>query len=194
MRTKAQGLLNGAKWVEEVYGREGLRDVLRACSPEVRERYTSVIAIDWHPIEEFVEFVCAAERVLGGEHCHGRIAEEIGAAGARANMKGTLIRLALWISRPEALIRRAAGLWRQFNDDGFFKLTEIGESRAHFELTGLKTMERPFCAVITGWCREVGIAVGAVAPLAKHVECKGAGGRRCTWEVRYARVAARLAG
>lgn len=194
MRTKAQGLLNGARWVEETYGREGLRDVLQACSPAVRDRFTSVIAIDWHPVSEFVEFVCAAERVLGGAQSRGRVAEEIGAAGARANMKGTLIRLVAWITRPHALIGRAASLWRQFNDDGFFHLVEIGENRALLELAGLETMDRAYCSVITGWCRQVGHAVGAVAPLAKHVECKGAGAKRCVWEVRYARILSQMAG
>jgi hypothetical protein len=192
LRTKAQGLLNGARWIEQEYGHEALRDVLHACSPAVRDRYTSVIAINWHPVEEFIEFVCVAERVLGVCKPRGRIAEEIGAAGARANTKGTLIRLAAWIARPETLIRRAAGMWRQFNDQGLFKLVEIGDSRACLELTGLPAMDRAYCAVITGWCREVGIAVGAVAPLARHVECKTQGGNRCLWEVRYARIGARI--
>ena len=39
MQVKAQGLLNAAKWIEEEYGRDALRDVLHSCSQEVRERY-----------------------------------------------------------------------------------------------------------------------------------------------------------
>jgi hypothetical protein len=188
LQIKAQGLLNAAKWIEAEYGRDGLRDVLHACSPAVRDRYTSVIAIDWHPVEEFTELVSCAERVLGGGHTPGRIAESIGAAGARANMKSTLVRLAAWVSRPEALMQRATGLWRQFNDDGLMEMREVGDHHAVLELTGLTGVDPLFCAVITGWCREVGLLIGAIAPIAKHVECKHRAGARCVWEVRYARV------
>ena len=188
MQIKAQGLLNAAKWIEEEYGRDALREVLHACSAGVRERYTSIIAIDWHPAEEFIEFVQQAEKILGAGHAQGRIAEAIGAAGARANMKGTLVRIAMWISRPEALMQRAAGLWRQFNDDGHMELKHLGEKLARFELARIKGLDPIFCAVVTGWCREVAIAVGAVAPQAKHVACVWRGEAVCAWEVRFARV------
>jgi hypothetical protein len=188
LQIKAQGLLNAAKWVEEEYGRDTLAEVLRACGAPVRERYTSVIAIDWHPAEEFIEFVQHAERILGAGHTHGRIAEAIGAAGAKANMKGTLVRIAAWISRHEALMKRAAGLWRQFNDEGQMELKELGDNVARFELGKIKGLDPAFCAVVTGWCREVALAVGAVAPQAKHVECVWRTGGTCAWEVRFARI------
>jgi hypothetical protein len=188
VRVKAQGLLNAAKWIDETYGREGLRDVLHACGPAVRERYTGVIAIDWHPVEELIEFVDAAERTVGRDRGAGRVAEGIGAAGARANMKGTLVRIAVWITRPEALMKRATGLWRQFNDEGNMALLHIDDHVARLELTGIKAPNGLFCAVLTGWCREVGNAVRAVTPVARHVDCPARGDARCVWEVRYARI------
>lgn len=188
MQIKAQGLLNAAKWIEEEYGRDGLRDVLQACSPAVRDRYTEVTAINWHPVEEFLEFVDAAEKTFRGNQAQGKIADLIGAAGARANMKGTLVRLGIWITRPEALMKRCAGLWRQFNDEGLMSLVTVEEHVARLELTGVKRTYPLFCAVINGWCREVGVAVRAISPVSKHIECKGRGDARCIWEVRYARV------
>jgi hypothetical protein len=188
LRIKAQGLLNAAKWVEGEHGREGLRDVLQACSPAVRERYTSVIPIDWHPVEELVDFVRAAERVLSAGRASGRVAEAIGAAGARANMKGITVRIAVWMARPEQLVARAAGVWRQFNDEGSMDLIEVGENLGRFELKGVKLEDALFCAVLTGWFREIAAGVGAISPLARHIECKARGGARCVWEVRYARV------
>jgi hypothetical protein len=188
LQIKAQGLLNAAKWVEDEYGRETLQEVLHACSAPVRDRYTSVIAIDWHPAQEFIEFVRHAERIVGGGHSHGRIAEAIGAAGAKANMKGTLVRIAVWITRPEALMKRAAGLWRQFNDEGHMEMKELGDNTARFELGRIEGLDGVFCSVVTGWCREVALAVGAVAAQAKHVDCVWRGGAVCTWELRFARV------
>jgi hypothetical protein len=188
VQIKAQGLLNAAKWIEQEYGRDTLREVLRACSAPVRERYPSLIAIDWHPASEFIEFVQQAERIIGGGQAHGRIAEAIGAAGAKANMRGTLVRIAVWISRPEALMKRAAGLWRQFNDEGQMELKHLGDNVARFELGKIEGLDPAFCAVVTGWCREVALAVGAVAPQAKHVDCVWRTGAICAWEVRFARV------
>ena len=188
MRIKAQGLINAAKWVEAEYGRDALAEVLRACSPAVRDRYTSVIAIDWHPAEEFIEFVRIAEQTLAPGGTPGRIAEAMGAAGARANMKTTLVRIAAWITRPEALMKRAAGLWRQFNSEGLMELKELGESRARFELGKIAGLDPTFCAVVTGWCREVAHAVGAIKPQARHTTCVWRGEAVCAWEVRFARV------
>jgi hypothetical protein len=190
LQIKAQGLLNAAKWIQDEYGDAALRDVLHACTQGVRDRYTSAIAINWHPADEFIEFVRSAESILGAGASHGRIAEAIGAAGARANMKGTLVRLAMWIGRPDDLMKRAASLWRQFNDEGRMELTEVTESLARFELVDVNGLDAAFCSVVTGWCREVAIAVGAPSPHAKHVECKWRGEARCVWEVRYARVSA----
>jgi hypothetical protein len=154
----------------------------------VRDRYTSVIAIDWHPVGEFIEFVQHAERILGAGHSRGRIADAIGAAGAKANMKGTVVRIAAWIARPEALMKRAAGLWRQFNDEGEMELKELGENVARFELRRAPVLDPVFCAVINGWCREVALGVGAIAPLSKHVSCASRGDALCAWEIRFART------
>jgi hypothetical protein len=148
LQIKAQGLLNAARWIEEEYGRETHGEVLQACSAPLCDRYTSVIAIDWHPVGEF----------------------------------------AAWIARPEALMKRAAGLWRQFNDEGEMELKELGESLARFELRGVPSIDPMFCAVINGWCREVALAVGAVAPQSKHVSCVSRGEALCAWELRFART------
>ena len=99
MQIKAQGLLNAAKFIEAEYGRDALGAVVRACSEPVRDRYISAIAINWHPIEEFLEFVQTADKILGDGK--GKLIVEIGAAGARANMKGIAVRIAFYIAQPD---------------------------------------------------------------------------------------------
>jgi hypothetical protein len=185
LNIKAQGLLNAAKWIEEEYGATALTDVIRACPEPVRERYVSAIAINWHPMSEFVEFLETAERVLG--HNDGKIAEQIGAAGARANMKGVIIRFAFYVARPEYLLQRVARLWHQFNDEGEMSLLDITDSLVRVEVKGVSTPHWLFCCVLTGWCREVATAVDMPSSNAKHVECVTRGGKRCIWDVRGAR-------
>jgi hypothetical protein len=179
-------MLNAAKWIEESYGQSALRDVIRACSPAVRERYTSAIAINWHPVEELIELLTVADTTLG--RGDGKVAEEIGAAGARANMKGVVIRFAFYVTKPELLMRRAAGLWRQFNDHGKMILVAIDDTSVKLEVTGVPDPNWLFCCVITGWCREVANAMGMRAARARHTRCRARGDERCLWDTHGTRI------
>ena len=183
MQIKAQGLLNAAKYIEAEYGRDALGAVIRACSEQVRDRYISAIAINWHPLEEFLEFVQTADKILG--HGKGRLVEEIGAAGARANMKGIVVRVAFYMAQPEFFLRRVAGLWRQFNDEGEMLAHAIGERSGAMEVRGIEKPSAVFCLVLTGWIREVATALGIQNPVARHTECRTRGDARCYWEVRW---------
>jgi len=181
VRVKAQGLLNAVKWIEAEYGRKALDQVLAGCSPPVRERCATAIAINWHPMQELVELLQSAEHVLGTGN--GRVAERIGEAGARANLKGVLIRMAFWVANPEFLMRRVAGLWRRFNDEGEMIMLHVAEDVRRFEVTGVSTPNWLFCCTITGWGTVTTEAAGVVDPIARHVECRARGASRCLWQV-----------
>jgi hypothetical protein len=182
MNVKAQGLLNAAKYIEETFGRDALADVLRRCSPAVRETYMTSIAINWHPVEELCEFVDVAEALLGGGN--GRLAQDIGAAGARANMKGLLLRIALYWGKPEYMMKRIVGAWRQFNDEGTMELLRMGDSDAIIEVRDIIKPQATLCRILIGWCVEIAIGLGGRLVTASHPECRALGGKRCIWEVR----------
>jgi hypothetical protein len=181
MKVKAQGLLNAAKYIEETYGRNALGEVLRACSPAVRETYTSSIAINWHELEELCEFVDVASAKLGDGG--SSMAEAIGAAGARANLKGVLNRVAFYAAKPTFLMTRVASMWSQFNDEGSMTVVEMTGERATLEVKGVKQPRATFCNVLTGWAMEVTRGMGAEGVSARHPHCRARGGTRCIWEV-----------
>jgi hypothetical protein len=183
VQIKAQGLLNAAKWIEEEYGRDSLGLVVRACSPEVRERYMSAIAINWHPMEELVEFVETADRMLG--RGNGKLAENIGAAGARANMKGVVARMALYLAQPQFFIRRVAGLRSQFNDEGEMLVNHLDDRYGQLEIRGVTTPHPIFCGVLTGWIRELATGMGIITPAVRHTQCVCRGEGHCYWDVRW---------
>jgi hypothetical protein len=191
LNVKAQGLLNAAKWIEEQYGQEALRDVVRACSPELRDRYISAIAINWHPVSELIELLETADRLLG--RGDGKIAEEIGAAGARSNMKGVFVRLLFYVGRPEFLMRRIAQLWRQYNDQGEMILASFDDFTSTLEVSGVPHPNWHFCCTITGWSREVALAMGAVNPSVRHTDCRSRGAEKCIWHLRWTMSATDLA-
>jgi hypothetical protein len=183
VQVKAQGLLNAAKYIEDEYGRDALGAVIRACSPEVRDRYTSAIAINWHPMEELVELVQRADELLG--RGNGKVAEAVGAAGARANMRGLVVRIATYLAQPQFFMRRVAGLWQQFNDEGEMLVRSLGDKCSVLEIRGLSAPHPIFCAILTGWVREVGRGIGIHEPMVRHAECRCRGDARCTYEVRW---------
>ncbi len=182
MQVKAQGLLHAAMHIEETYGRDVLVSVLRATSPPVRETYTSAIAINWHTVEEQCEFVDVAEAQLGNRS--GKLAKAIGAAGARASLKGVILQVALYLTKPAFLMSRFAGMWRQFNDEGSLDLLNMTTARATIELRGIKKPMATLCQVVTGWIDEVTHTLGFEVTFVQHTECRARGNARCIWEVK----------
>jgi hypothetical protein len=186
MQVKAQGLFHAARYIESQYGQDGLRDVLRACSDPVRERYTSASSLDWHPVEELIELVQRADEMLA--HGHGKLAEHAGAEAARAHTRG-LFRFVAHVATPEFLMRRIAGTWRQLNDAGSLELLDIDDHACEIEVKDIPDPHPIFCSILTGWIRELTRAVGRVSPLVKHKQCRAKGATRCLWDAKWSGVA-----
>jgi hypothetical protein len=183
VNVKAQAILNGVAWVREKYGAQGLETVLGACTPAVRERCSSAIAINWHPHEELAEFLGVADRIFG--HGDGVIAEAIGASAARANLRHLALRLAFFLARPPFLMRRVAGVWRQFNEEGEMLVQSFRDGAMDAELVEISRPEWIICCSVTGWLYEAGVATGMKQLVATHPECRARAGARCIWHLRW---------
>jgi hypothetical protein len=179
MNVKLQGLFNAAEFIEQRYGPQELAAVFQACSPQVRDRHATGIAIEWHPMGELVEFLRVADERLGTGD--GEIAIEAGAAAARKNLRGAFTKALLWIARPDFLLKRIAALWSQFNDEGAMRATTVSDGLIEIEVTGVSTPDFLFCCVLTGWIREVGHSAGRPQARVSHVQCRGRGDARCLW-------------
>ncbi len=177
-------MLNAARYVEETYGADALREILAACSPAVRERCATGIAITWIPLEEFIEFL----RAVAVKIPDPLIGEKLGAAGARANTRGVMLRIGMLLARPENVLRRAASMWRQFNDEGDLSLGKAEKNSVHIVISGTPRTPRIFCDTVTGWARELVISAGGRNAAATHVECRSSGDARCVWIARWSGI------
>jgi hypothetical protein len=182
VNVKAQALLNGAAWARERFGDAELSRVLSGCSAAVRERVATGNAIAWHPVAELDEFLTAVDRTLG--RGDGKLAEAAGAAAARVNLRRMGLRIAFFLARPEFIMRRVAGVWRQYNDAGQMRVLEFANGRMVAELVGVTTPSWAFCCSITGWLAEAALAAGLKRTIVHHVECRSRGGGRCVWNLR----------
>ena len=183
MNVKAQGLLNAAAWVSEKFGLDVLPRVLASCSPAVRDRCATATASDWIPMTEFVELLTAVDRQLGAGD--GKMAEEIGAMSARVNLRHLGLRLAFFLARPEFLMRRVAGVWRQYNDEGEMLVLSFNEGEMHAELRGLQAPDWFLCCSVTGWLHEAGVATRMKELVSRHTQCRAKSAPRCLWELRW---------
>jgi hypothetical protein len=183
VNVKAQGLLNGAAWLRQKYGDAGFDRVFAACSAPVQRSCREAAALDWVPQEELAEFLAVADRELGSGD--GAIAEAMGAAAARANLRHLALRLAFFLGRPEFLMRRVAGVWRQYNEEGEMCVREFTGGRMLAELVGMANPDRFICSSVTGWLHEAGLAMGMKGLHAQHVACRAQDGTQCLWELRW---------
>jgi hypothetical protein len=179
VNVKAQALLNAVKWIEQTHGQQTLATIIKACSPPVRERFMTAIAIEWHPVAEYCELLEVTERVIGGRP--GAVSRDIGAASALANTQGLVNRAVLYMGTPEFLMRRITALWSQFNDRGAMRLHHLDRSYGLIEITDLPEPHALFCSTITGWCGVISEAVGFGRGRIEHVECRARGHAKCVW-------------
>ena len=103
-------------------------------------------------------------------------------------MRGTLVRLAVWMTNEEHVMKRVASLWSTFNDEGEMRLLDVGDTASHIEVLGLKKPNALFGSILTGWAREVAVAIQTKTPIARHPLCRARGDARCVWEIRYASI------
>jgi hypothetical protein len=186
LNVKAQGVLNAARWIREQRGPEVLAEVLAQCSARTRATVDAGIAINWHPMEELVELLEAAERRIGTGD--GEVSREIGAAGARTNLGRPLFRAAFFLARPSTLMTRIAAAWNKYNDDGTMHVHEFDNAHMVIELRSIPQPNWFFCCTITGWVEEVARAFKLGHPVVEHSECRSRGGSRCLWRARFDEV------
>lgn len=179
MLVKAQGLQNAAAWIKETHGEEAFTQVLNACSEQVQHRVRTAIALEWHPMPEFTEFLEVAERTLPVQS--PSVSESIGERGARANTRGMLKRSAFFVMTPRFLLNRIASMWGQFNDKGEMTLAHLDRQHGLIEVRGVPVPHVLFCDVLSGWIRVVSEAVGLRNPQVKHISCCAKDGNVCRW-------------
>ena len=63
--------------------------------------------------------------------------------------------------KPDFLMRRIAGMWQQFNDEGTMEILSMESHRMTVKVSGCRHLPRIFVRLLTGWAR---VVTGACPP------------------------------
>jgi predicted hydrocarbon binding protein len=168
------------KWIERTHGPGRLDDVLGGCSEGTRAVVESARTERWVPVGAMIDLAESADRVVGRHD--GKVAEQIGESHARAITRGPF-RVVARVANASFLMRRAARVWRQQHDAGAIELLEADDHACELEVQGVPDPQWIFCALLTGWTREVARASSHVDAIVKHTQCRANGATRCLWHV-----------
>lgn len=144
---KGMALVVVRQWVRAA-GPETERRLLDALTSEERVVYASLVATAWVPVEFATSFYVAAAPLL--YPTIPRPLLQIGRDLARENLRG-VFRFVIKIMSQQALMARAAALWRSFHDRGTASVVREGPFKLRFEVVGYPGLPERMRETISGW-------------------------------------------
>jgi predicted hydrocarbon binding protein len=176
-----RGLL---KYVKQSGHPGGIPALLERLESAAAAHYgTKILSSNWYPYEAFQGLLHAIDAELGESDL--ALMPIIGEFSGRQDA-GSIFRFVAALSSIEAIVRRADFLWQRYCGDGRFEVVELESGRLVLALEEFPHIDRAHCALIAGWIRGLGLAVGARRPSIEQVRCVHRGDDRCefagTWE------------
>lgn len=127
------------------------RTFLELLTPEEQQRYASVVATSWVPVEFATKvFVSAAPLLFASDV---RPVRRLGQELAKENFKG-VFRYVLRAVSAETLIDKTAMLWRAFHDTGHASSQREGSHQVRFVVTGYPDLPERMRESVVGWLLE----------------------------------------
>lgn len=136
-----------------------------------------IVIASWYPLEDYVELLRVAGRVLAKDD-GSSVFEMMGRAAARAHMEGTYKRLSNKANR-QATFTLLASMY----DSGEMKVLDRTPGRAALEYHGFAIPAREVCETFTGYNLERMDMLGFEDVRVRHVTCRADGAQTCRWEL-----------
>jgi len=170
--------------LKEMFGADGLSEVLAKMKSQYREMLGSVIASSWYDEEMYMDFNKAIQRTLSVKD--PLIMEHLGEHSAEAGLKG-VYSSRLKEGDVKLTLSRASVLWKAFHDTGELTVEmDPSENKAVFKVVGYELPHVESCKNLIGWGRRmVELSGGNNVKVDKH-KCVCKGDEYCemrvTWE------------
>jgi predicted hydrocarbon binding protein len=176
-----RGLL---KYVKESGHPGGIPALLAGLDPAAMRHFENkILSSNWYPYEAFVGLLHAIDAELGqGDRA---VMPSIGEFSGRQDA-GSIFRFVAALSSIESIVQRADFLWQRYCTRGRFEVVELEPGRLRLALDEFPEIDRAHCALIAGWIRGLGEAVGAHQANFEQTSCVHRGDGRCefagTWQ------------
>jgi uncharacterized protein (TIGR02265 family) len=169
-------------FVEEHFGKEGVRRVMDGLAPEDQRPLRMLFTSNWYPFELGRRLDDAIVRVLGD----GRpeFFERLGAASADKNLS-SLHSGYLVSGNPQAFLAKAPQIYALYYETGRREYRPTGETSGVLTTYDAETFSAPDCLTVIGWYRRALEMCGARAVTMTEEECRAKGGSVCRYRLAW---------
>lgn len=169
-------------FVEEHFGKDGLRRVLEALTPEDQRALKLVFTSNWYPFEVGKRLDDAIVRALGS----GRpeFFEKLGEASAVKNL-GSLHSGYITAGDPHAFLAKAPTIYSMYYETGRREYRKTGPTSATLTTYDAETFSAPDCLTVVGWYRKALEMCGASGVQVVEEECRAKGGSACRYAISW---------
>lgn len=165
-------------FVRSELGADGLERV-RARLPDSDAQMLTgiVVPIAWYPFDLCERLDRAIVDVLDGDE---QVFRKLGERSAVDNL-GSLHRVYLHERDPQALLERAASIYRLYYDTGHREYERISDRKAVLRTIGSRTFSRADCLTVVGWhCKAIELC-GGKNPVVTETRCRARGDEVCEY-------------
>lgn len=173
------GFLNVKGMVEERLPPGTWDAVLAALAPDDRLQVRSALSVGWYDLALFARLLRTLDQVGGRGDLS--LLPDLARYDAEKDVAGFL-RLLLSLANPAFTIEQSARLWRKFHDSGTLSVERVADRHCRAHLDGWGVVDEALCVHIGHYMGRVLELVGAADVVHQHVECRAAGGQRCTFD------------
>ena len=169
-------------FVEEHFGKEGVKRVLDSLPPDDQRSLRLVFTANWYPFELGKRLDDAIVQVLGAGRTDFFV--RLGEASAQKNLtslhEGYLVK-----GNPQAFLAKAPNIYALYYETGRREYQPTGERSGVLTTWDAETFSAPDCLTVAGWYRRALELCGAQNPRVVEDECRAMGGGVCRYRVSW---------
>jgi hypothetical protein len=180
-RVKGSIIRAHLNWVRDHASREETIELFEALPNDVRGKVSTVLAASWYDFATLIAVDRTILSLFGNDDI--TFLERLGAYSAQTNLSGVYRFL-----QPDALrelFRRAALLYRQFQDFGTAEYAALTPGTGVMRHRGYTAYSPLFCASAIGFYRECIALHGGVDAAVRESECQCSGAPSCAFEMAW---------
>jgi hypothetical protein len=177
---KGIGFINSRHFVESKFGSNKWQEVLGSLSRDDADIVRGASAVGWYDAYVFGRLLRAIDTICGKGDLS--LMKEIGAYEAEQDFN-RVTRTLMRVVEPMSIFKMAKRLWSHFQSSGDFNVTAT-EGGADVTLDNW-VVDEAQCREVLAYVVRLVEFTGGKSVSATHSECRGRGGARCVFQIRW---------